>query len=283
MRYRSILLCFLLNFELSCLNSLSFAESLDMGRTTSKTITNGIKTYVMCVGVSKYKSRKLSNLKHPDNDAKAFAQLFEGRKNTEVKMLLNKDANKDSITYSIKQFFSKADKNDVVMLYYSGHGFEGGFCVYDFVYGEETGHLFYDEIAKLLSECNAFGKIVFADACHAGGLRTMKPVKSEKNSVQKHKQVVFCLSCRENQNSYENIFHKNGIFTTYLIKAFSGHADKNQNGKITVKETFDYLYNEVSRESGGAQTPNVWGNFKKNLILMDNSHLDVEDIPEEVY
>jgi hypothetical protein len=80
-----------------------------------------------------------------------------------------------------------------------------------------------------------------------------------------------------------NIFHKNGIFTTYLIKAFSGHADKNQNGKITVKETFDYLYNEVSRESGGAQTPNVWGNFKKNLILMDNSHLDVEDIPEEVY
>ena len=83
------------------------------------------------------------------------------------------------------------------MLYYSGHGFEGGFCVYDFVYGEETGHLFYDEIAKLLSECNAFGKIVFADACHAGGLRTMKPVKSEKNSVQKHKQVAVENSSRD--------------------------------------------------------------------------------------
>lgn len=248
---------------------LSFSLNID-------TAANEIKTYVMCVGISKYKSRKLSNLKHPDNDAKAFAQLFDGRKNTEVKLLLNKDAKKDSVYNHIKTFFGKADKNDVVILYYSGHGFDGGFCTNDFVYGEETGHIFYDEIAKLLSQCYAFGKIVFADACHAGGLRTMKSMKPVNSTVPKMNQVVFCLSCRENQNSYENIFHKNGIFTTYLIKAFSGHADKNKNGKITVKETFDYLYNEVSRESGGAQTPNVWGNFKKNLILMDNSHFNVE-------
>lgn len=255
---------------------LSFALNIDA-------TANEIKTYVMCVGISKYKSRKVTNLKHPDNDARAFAKLFEGRKNTEVKLLLNKKAKKDSIYNNIKTFFSKADKNDVVMLYYSGHGFGGGFCANDFVYGEETGHLFYDEIAKLLSQCNAFGKIVFADACHAGGIRSMKPMRADSIYVPKMKQVVFCLSCREDQNSYENIFHKNGIFTSYLIKAFSGYADKNKNRKITVKETFDYLYNEVNRESGGAQTPNVWGNFRKNLILMDNSQIEMEDFPEESF
>ena len=57
---------------------LFFSFSIDI-------TANEIKTYVMCVGISKYKSRKVSNLKHPDNDAKAFAKLFEGRKNTEIK------------------------------------------------------------------------------------------------------------------------------------------------------------------------------------------------------
>lgn len=241
---------------------------------------NEIKTYVMCVGVSKYKSKKLSNLKHPDNDAKAFAKLFEGRKNTEVKILLNKSAKKENIFHNVKTFFGKADKNDVVMLFYSGHGYGGGFCAHDFVYGEETGHLFYDEIAKLLSQCNAFGKIVFADACHAGGIRSARPAKPEAISISQKKQIVFCLSCREDQSSYENIFHGNSIFTTYLIKALSGYADYNGNNKITVKETYDYLHNEVNRVTSGAQTPNLWGNFNKNLILMDYSRADVYDIPE---
>ena len=255
---------------------LIFAFSID-------TAANEIKTNVMGVGISKYNSKKVSNLKKPKKDAKAFAKLFEGRRNTEVQLLLNKNATKQGICSSIKSFFGKADKNDVVILYYSGHGYEGGFCANDFVFGEETGHLFYDEIAKLLAQCDAFGKIVFADACHAGGIRTIKPVKPENNSNHSMKQVVFCLACRNDQSSYENIFHKNSIFTTYLLKAFAGDADYNNNRKITVKETFDYLYREINSASGGAQTPNVWGNFKKNLILMDNSHLDVEDVPEEVY
>ena len=87
--------------------------------------------------------------------------------------------------------------------------------------------------------------------------------------------IAHTLSC-DNINQFQ-------IFTSYLIKAFSGYADKNKNRKITVKETFDYLYNEVNRESGGAQTPNVWGNFRKNLILMDNSQIEMEDFPEDSF
>ena len=69
------------------------------------TAANEIKTYVMCVGISKYNNKKVSNLKKPKKDAKAFAKLFEGRRNTEVQLLLNKNATKQGICSSIKSFF----------------------------------------------------------------------------------------------------------------------------------------------------------------------------------
>ena len=41
----------------------------------------------------------------------AFAKLFEERRNTEVQLLLNKNATKQGICSSIKSFFGKADKH----------------------------------------------------------------------------------------------------------------------------------------------------------------------------
>lgn len=221
------------------------------------------RVYLVSVGIADYSGfpSKINNLRLTTKDAETIVDLYSKNTSVDYSILLNEKATKDRIVRAIKKVFDKASETDLVVFFFSGHGYPGGFCAYD-------GNLGYDAVRKAMAKSKSKNKMMFVDACRSGGMRV------DENSVQgaitaaKNANVMLFLSSRNNENSIERKDMQNGFFTTYLEKGLKGNADANRNRIITAKELFDFVYSGVTQISGGKQHPVMWGNFSDNMTVM---------------
>ena len=215
------------------------------------------KVYLVSVGISDYKGVDM-DLRLSADDAKTMTWLYS--KNTELQyvQLLNEKATIGAISSAMNKVFSNAGQNDIVVFFYSGHGYPGGFAVYD-------GKLSYSVIRKAMAKSKCRNKMIFADACFSGKLRD---AKDKSTSSTKDIDVMLFLSSRHNEASIERPQMVNGFFTACLLKCLKGGADIDRNRIITAKE----LYQEVSRGvktlSNDQQHPVMWGNFDHDMTIM---------------
>lgn len=221
------------------------------------------RTYLVSVGIADYSGfpTKINNLSLTTNDAQTIANLYS--KNTSViySLLLNEKATKNRIVRAIKKVFNKASKNDIVVFFFSGHGYPGGFCAYD-------GQIEYGEIRNAMSQSKSKNKMMFVDACRSGGMRVDGTTMQGAVTAAKNANVMLLLSSRNNENSIERRGMQNGFFTTYLQKGLRGNADANRDRVITAKELFSFVHQGISQISGGKQHPVMWGNFDDNMPVM---------------
>lgn len=221
------------------------------------------RTYLVSVGIADYTSfpGKLNNLNLTVKDAKTIAWLYAQNNSVDYALLLDKKATKERVLRAMKKVFSKAKENDIVVFFFSGHGYPGGFCASD-------GNLGYDEVRQAMAKSRCRNKMMFVDACRSGGMRVDNTADQGAIDAAKEANVMLFLSSRNNENSIERRDMKNGFFTTYLQKGLRGNADTNRNRVITAKELFDFVHEGVSRISEGEQHPVMWGNFNDNMIVM---------------
>lgn len=221
------------------------------------------EVYVVSVGISSYQNSN-NNLALPDEDAKTIAALYK-TKTKNVITMTGRYATRANIIKAITDQFRRAQKGDMVVLFFSGHGYEGVFCPYDFNKGKNA--LSYNDVYSVFRQSNATRKIVIADACMSGGLRHGSPKR--RKGATSNSDVVMFLSSRTNESSCERRDMKNGFFTTYVEKGFRGGADANRDKIITAKELFKFVSEAVINISHDKQHPVMWGNFDDDFIMMD--------------
>lgn len=221
------------------------------------------RTYLVSVGIADYSGfpQTINNLRLTTNDARTIVDLYSRNTSVDYSLLLNEKATKDRIIRAIKKVFNKASEGDVVVFFFSGHGYPGGFCAYD-------GSLGYDEVRKAMSESKSKNKMMFVDACRSGGMRVDETSAQGAITAAQNANVMLFLSSRNNENSIERRDMQNGFFTTYLQKGLKGNADSDRNRVITAKELFDFVHNGVIKISGGKQHPVMWGNFNDDMTVM---------------
>lgn len=221
------------------------------------------RTYLVSVGIADYSGfpTKINNLSLTTNDAQTIANLYSNNTSVVYSLLLNEKATKDRIVRAIKKVFNKASKNDIVVFFFSGHGYPGGFCAYD-------GQIDYGEIRNAMSQSKSKNKMMFVDACRSGGMRVDGTTMQGSVTAAKNANVMLLLSSRNNENSIERRGMQNGFFTTYLQKGLRGNADANRDRVITAKELFNFIHQGVSQISGGKQHPVMWGKFDDNMPIM---------------
>ena len=221
------------------------------------------RTYLVSVGIADYSGfpTKINNLSLTTNDAQTIANLYSKNTSVVYSLLLNEKATKDRIVRAIKKVFNKASKNDIVVFFFSGHGYPGGFCAYD-------GQIDYGEIRNAMSQSKSKNKMMFVDACRSGGMRVDGTTMQGSVTAAKNANVMLLLSSRNNENSIERRGMQNGFFTTYLQKGLRGNADANRDRVITAKELFSFVHQGVSQISSGKQHPVMWGNFDDNMPVM---------------
>lgn len=215
------------------------------------------KTYLVSVGISDYPGTQ-NDLRLPHNDAATMQWLYQENKNSETILLMNNQATKAYVKEAMQQLFSKATANDIVVMFFSGHGVQGSFVCYD-------GFLHYTDIRNIMSACKSKSKMVFADACFSGAFRA---TGKQAGGGWRGTNVMLFLSCRTNEKSIERRGMTNGFFTYALQHGLRGGADANRDHTITAKELFNYVSAKVKRLSHNKQHPVMWGKFPDTMPVM---------------
>lgn len=213
------------------------------------------KVYLVSVGIANYPGTK-NDLRISDNDAKTIAKVFNATRDASVSVLVNEQATQSALLSSMHTMFTDAESDDAVILFFSGHGTPGALCCYD-------GELTYQHIFSMLKGCKASRKMIIADACFSGKMRTTRQQTSNYNS----QNVMLFLSSRTNEMSMESNF-QNSMFTIFLERGLRGGADTNKDRRISARELYDFVHQRVIDASGSRQHPVMWGKFDNDMTVI---------------
>lgn len=226
------------------------------------TVTFGAdaRIFALVCGVSNYGSES-TNLHQTSKDAKSFKQLLSTQ-TKDITLLTSSNVTKANLLEKLQAICNRAQKDDRIIFFFSGHGMKGAIYCYD-------GPLRYSEITSRLAGSEAKQKICYIDACFAGTAANAQ-VTEGGVSVSAAPGQAFFVSCRPNETSIESGFVGAGFFTQALLKGLQGKADKNQDKKVTVMELFKYLRGDVLRRSNNQQHPQLIApESMYNVVLTD--------------
>jgi hypothetical protein len=236
--------------------------------TKSTEVENPVQVWAIIVGVAAYGN--MPALSFTDDDAYrmySFLRSPEGGAvhEDQIRILIDEGATRKLIISAMEKTYMRADTNDVIVFYFSGHGLKNAFLPIDF-----DGHLNtlkHSEIKDIFAKSPAKYKLCIADACHAGGMVTDKmPDNSYYEAFGNAKGgTAFMLSSKEEEYSIENIGLRQGIFTHFLIKGMKGTADKDRDGIVTIKEVYDYVQQNVRKYTQNNQNPILYGDYDDKM------------------
>ena len=215
------------------------------------------KVHLVSVGIADYPGTA-NDLNLCAKDAETVKWLYEKNSNAVTEILTNSAATKEAILSAIRTTFKYSSTDDIVVFFFSGHGYKGGFVAYD-------GFLSYDEIREAMSVTHCKNKMIFADACFSG---KMRQGSSEVKQEHERSSVMLFLSSRDNETSIERRDMTNGFFTTCLVSALRGKSDANRDRKITAKELFKFVSDNVRALSKNKQHPVMWGHFSDDIPVI---------------
>lgn len=235
---------------------------------------NPTKIWAIIVGVAIY--NHMPSLNYTDDDAyKMYAFLRSpeggGVPDEQMKVLVDEGATRKNIMKNMTMLFEKADSNDVILFYFSGHGLKNAFLPMDFDgYLNKVKH---SEIKEIFKNCKAKYKLCIADACHAGGLTGAKDITTSGSTYYYEAfkgtkgGTAFMLSSKAEEISIENAGLRQGIFTHFLIKGLKGNADHDDNQLITIREVYDYVKVNVKFYTSNYQNPVLYGDYDDKMPI----------------
>ena len=233
-----------------------------------------VKVWAVVIGVSSYSH--MPALKYTDDDAYrmfAFLKSPEGGalKDDQIKILIDEAATKDNIKSTMQQVYAKAGPNDLIMLYFSGHGLKGSFLPIDF--DGFNNKLHHDEINEILERSPAKYKLCIADACHSGSLFAMRGTVENALSkyyttlAQAEPGTALIMSSKSDETSLESSGLRQGVFSHFLIRGLKGEADQNKNEVVSIQELYTYIFENVRSYTGMRQSPVIKGDFDETMTV----------------
>lgn len=233
---------------------------------------NQVKIWAVVVGVSTYEH--MPTLRFTDDDAYRFYAFLKSPEggalvNDQIQVLIDENATRNNILTALQETLLKADKNDVIVFYFSGHGLEGSFIPVD--YDGFNNRLYHDEIKNIFNKSQAKHKMIFADACYSGSLLAMKSPTHQMmhkyyESFENTKGgLAFFTSSQGEEISLEDGGLRQGIFTHYLIRGLNGEADKDRNKIVTIEEIASFVRKNVQEYTAKVQTPVLTGKYDSRM------------------
>ena len=232
------------------------------------------QVWAVVIGVSSYEH--MQTLKYSDDDAYkvyAFLKSPEGGslKDSNIKVLVDDTATREGILDALNSTFSKAGPDDLVMMYFSGHGLKGSFLPIDF--DGSKNKVFHHEITEILEKSPAKFKLCIADACHSGSLFAEKGNSKVtfdayyKALAQSKPGMALIMSSKSEETSLESNNLRQGVFSHFLLEGLKGQADYNQDQTIVLKELFDYICHNVKEYTSRRQSPMIRGDYDPQMVI----------------
>ncbi|MDH3828909.1 MAG: caspase family protein [Desulfobacterales bacterium] len=248
--------------------------------------------WAVVVGINDYPL--LPKLKYAVNDAKAFQRLLVEKNLVpaeNITVLLNEQATLRKLRSALGTGLKgAADSDDMVIIFYAGHGaterdamsMDGdGLEKYILTYDTDPSDLFSTalpmrDLALIFHRIRSERLIFIADACYSGasGGRTVSVTGLRANiadtfldRIAAGRGKVIITASAANEVSVERDELQHGVFTYYLLEGLKGPADTDGDGLITVDEAYRYVSDRVPQATRQEQHPVKKGTVEGNLIL----------------
>lgn len=238
-----------------------------------------VNTYALIVGIGNY-PYKSNDLIYTRDDAHRFIDFLKGKyggsvPENNIVELMDHQATHKNIINQLNRIMSRAESNDRVIFYFSGHGMRGGLIPFDFNrnYGNDVNKY---HLETAFNKSKAKYKILIADACYSGSLKGARSTSSMTSNFDNELAsssggYAVLQSSGANELSYENQEKLQGYFSFYLIEGLKGKADYDSDNIVTIKEIFRYVKNNVQKDvkalNGESQIPELNGNVDDNMPM----------------
>ncbi len=254
-----------------------FTRDLKVNNSPAYPGSSEAKIWAVIVGISHY--NHMPTLKYTDDDAYRMYAFYKSPQGgalpeNQIRLLIDEQATRSNIKHSMEEVFYQAGPNDLVVLYFSGHGLRGSFLPID--YDGTNNKIFHSEINDILNGSKAKFKLCIADACHSGSLLNdellahrgdMEGVLASyyqalANSLP---STVLIMSSKSEETSLESNNLRQGVFSHYLIKGLNGEADYDFNRLVSVQELYNFVNSNVRNYTGYRQSPLIQGQYDKGM------------------
>jgi uncharacterized caspase-like protein len=233
------------------------------------------------IGINNYQDPRIRSLGYAVADAKGFYEMESGiftEGESNLRLILDREATRKEIIKTIGEELPRlARKQDLVLIYFAGHGSpetEGSIdrvSRYIIAYDTEFDNIFATaidmerELVHIIERIGSDLVIVILDTCFSGraGGRTFEgPVLSRcRGSLRKQfKLAVLKLgegrailsACGDNELAEEDSALQHGVFTFHLLKTLGSTT---ANSSVSLNELYDKVSHDVHDYTRGRQTP----------------------------
>jgi len=243
--------------------------------------------FALVIANTEYQDTSFAKLTAPGKDADEFAQVLrELAAFDNVQVLINEGESRTR--RSIARFFAERKRDDLLLLYFSGHGVRN-----------EQGQLFLaandteinildasgipaDFVTQSMNNSRSQRQLLILDCCNSGafahGSKSATGVGKSMGIANAFEGSGFgrvvLTATDATQYAWEGDKvigdTQKSVFTHFLIEGLKGNADHDGDGRIDVDELYDYAYEEVVRRTP-KQTPGKWSYKQQgDIILREN-------------
>jgi branched-chain amino acid transport system substrate-binding protein len=246
--------------------------------------------FALLIGVSEY-SEGLRPISSAILDVEAMRRVLEHPDMgafDQVTVLPNPD--KGSMEKAVDDLFADRQKDDLVLLYFSGHGLKAQNARF-FLSTRDTGRdqngdfrrataLAASKLQEYITDSRSQRQIIILDCCFSGALVQGMPIKGELNIQEElgGKGRAILTSSSPIEYSFESDNNDLSIYTKYLVEGIeTGAADKDGDQLISVNELHEYASERV-KEAAPAMTPKFYLSLEgEDTIYLAKSPLAAND------
>jgi len=194
------------------------------------------------------------------------------------------DHPKTSVEKAVARFFSGKNRNDFLLLYFTGHGFRDQRGeLYLAVQDTEKDWLDISAISasllnKIIGNCRAKNQVIILDCCFSGAF------KASGDGAAGSNVIVLTASdttefAWEDEASLGELEHS--VFTHHLIQGLkTGEADTDTDGLISVRELYEYINAKMVSSKQNPTTLLPFGKQKGKIILAQNPGTSPAQVPQ---
>lgn len=239
--------------------------------------TKGSKRYGVLIASSRFPEEpKLSELACPENDVDGIHKVLGDQgADAFADLLVVKNQPSYEALRKIHKILRKAGRDDLVLIYYAGHGKldRAGrlhLATVETTQAElETTSIPAQRIRDLIDNADATKIALILDCCYSGAIDKSflrGDVAEQLNVVAGGRGTFIMTASTDVQTAREEVRDGYGVFTKHLIDGLRGAADVDGDGVVTVNELYDYVHRQVLAESH--QVPMRWNlNVEGEMVI----------------
>jgi uncharacterized caspase-like protein len=255
------------------------------------------RRFALVIGVADYEDRRIPDLPACEKDATELAKVLRDPAvgmfpPGNVTLLTDKAVTRSAVVAALDDLAWKAGPDDLVVIFYSGHGAtdEKGRAYWvmsdakvDALRSTALAEL---EISELLGEIRTRRLVTLIDACYSAATAELASTKSLVDVSKLYPEFkgdgrVGITASKGDQLSMVIKDEKDpgfghSAFAFHLLEGLRGNADTggNADGVVDLDELWSYVKDrtiETSRRQGGAQEPQLKGQFGSKFLLAVNA------------